>query len=76
MIDYRDRIVSTPGIMGGKPCVRGTRVRVRDVLSYLAGGDSIDAIVAAFPYLTHDDVVACLAFAADHSDHPVLVAAE
>ena len=74
--DYLQHIVSLPGLCGRKPCVRGTRMRVRNVLGYLAGGDSVDDLLAAFPYLSRADILACLAFAADHSDYPVLVAAE
>ena len=73
---YLAHIVSKPDVCGGKPCVRGTRMRVRDVLEYLAAGDSIDDLVAAFPYVSREQVLACLAFAADHSDYPVLAAAE
>ncbi|GGI85768.1 hypothetical protein GCM10007973_22930 [Polymorphobacter multimanifer] len=76
MDSYLDHIESRPGVLGGKPCVKGTRMRVRDVLAYLAGGDSVDDLVAAFPYLSRADVLACLAFAADQADHPVLIAAE
>ena len=73
---YLDHIVSRTDVCGGKPCIRGTRMRVRDVLGYMAGGDSIDDLLADFPYLTRADMLACLAFAADHADFPVLAAAE
>lgn len=76
MTSYRQNIESRPDVMGGKPCVRGTRMRVGDVLGYLAGGDSVDDLLGAFPYLSRADVMACLAFAADQADHPVLNAAE
>ncbi|KPF69798.1 hypothetical protein IP88_11470 [alpha proteobacterium AAP81b] len=74
--DYVTRIVSIAGGVGGKPCACGTRLRVRDVLEYLAGGDSVDELLLAFPSISRGDVLACLAFAADHSDYPVLAAAE
>lgn len=61
---YRDRITVEPGKRGGKPCVRGLRITVYDVLSYLASGMSYDEILADFPELEHEDLLACLAFAA------------
>jgi uncharacterized protein (DUF433 family) len=73
---YLDRIVSRADVCGGKPCIRGTRMRVRDILEYMAGGDSIDDLLTDFPFITRADVLACLAFAADHADFPVLAAAE
>lgn len=54
-----------PGKRGGKPCIRGMRITVSDVLEYLAGGMTEDEILHDFPYLTRDDIRACLAFAAD-----------
>jgi len=64
-MDYRDRIVIDPEIRFGKPCVRGTRISVGDVLSYLASGMSEQDILADFPQLSSDDIRACLAFAAE-----------
>lgn len=64
-MEYQERIVIDPEIRFGKPCVRGTRITVGDVLSYLASGMSEDEILADFPQLTRDDIRACLAFAAD-----------
>lgn len=64
-MDYRERIIVDPGIRFGKPIVRGTRITVGDVLSYLAGGMSEAEILADFPQLALDDIRACLAFAAD-----------
>ena len=63
-MNWQDRITVSPGIRGGKPCIRGTRITVYDVLEYLAGGMSEDAILADFSDLTRDDIRACLAFAA------------
>ncbi|MBI2151062.1 MAG: DUF433 domain-containing protein [Acidobacteria bacterium] len=60
-----DRIAMDPAIRFGKPCVRGTRISVGDVLEYLAGGMSEDEILADFPQLTRDDIRACLAYAAE-----------
>jgi uncharacterized protein (DUF433 family) len=64
-MDYRNRIVIDPEIRFGKPSVKGTRITVGDVLSYLASGMSEQQILADFPQLTQDDVRACLAFAAE-----------
>lgn len=63
--DYRDRIVLDPNIRFGKPIVRGTRITVGDVLGYLAGGMNEAEVLADFPQLTHEDILACLGFAAD-----------
>ncbi len=63
-MNWEERIAITPGIRGGKPCVRGTRITVYDVLEYLAGGMTEDQILADFPSLTREDIRACLAFAA------------
>lgn len=64
-MDYRNIITIEPGKRGGKPCIRGMRITVYDVLDYLASGMSEDEILADFPYLTRDDIRACIAFAAD-----------
>jgi len=62
---YRDILTIEPGKRAGKPCIRGMRITVYDVLSYLAAGMSISEILADFPYLTEDDIRACLSYAAD-----------
>jgi len=64
-MNYRDIITIEPDKRSGKPCIRGLRITVSDVLEYLAGGMSIDEIVSDFPDLTAEDIRACLAFAAD-----------
>lgn len=64
-MDYRQIITIEPGKRGGKPCIRGLRITVYDILGYLAAGMSPEQILADFPYLTDDDIRACLAFAAD-----------
>lgn len=64
-MDYSKIITIEPGKRSGKPCIRGTRMTVTDVLEYLAGGMSPQEIVAEFPDLTLEDIRACLAFAAD-----------
>ncbi len=64
-MDYRSIITLEPGKRSGKPCIRGLRITVSDVLEYLASGMSADEILADFPDLTAEDIRACLAFAAD-----------
>lgn len=64
-MDYRNVITIDPAKRGGKPCVRGLRITVYDVLDYLASGMTQEEILADFPDLTADDIRACLAFAAD-----------
>jgi len=75
LMDYRDRIVIDPEIRFGKPSVRGTRITVGDVLSYLASGMSEQQILADFPQLTRDDIRACLAFAAERERRIVSIPA-
>ena len=65
MVDYRDYITIEPGKRSGKPCIRGLRITVFDVLSYLAAGMSTEEVLNDFPELTKEDVLACLAYAAD-----------
>ena len=64
-MDYREIITIEPGKRSGKPCIRGMRITVSDVLDYLAGGMTIEQILTDFPELTEQDIRACLAFAAD-----------
>ena len=64
MSDWRTLITSDPNKLGGKPCIRGLRISVADVLEYLASGMTIDEVLADFPDLTRADVLACLAYAA------------
>ena len=64
-MNYADRITIEPGKRGGKPCIRGLRITVYDVLDYLAGGMSPEQILVEFPDLQRDDIRASLAFAAD-----------
>ncbi len=68
-MNYRDRITIEPGKRGGKPCIRGLRVTVYDVLEYLASGMTPQEIVDDFPELELDDIHASLAFAADRERH-------
>ena len=64
-MDYSEIITIKPGTRGGKPCIRGLRITVYDVLDSLASGMSHADILRDFPYLTEQDIRACLAFAAD-----------
>ncbi|MBX3295559.1 MAG: DUF433 domain-containing protein [Acidobacteria bacterium] len=64
-MDYRDIITIEPGKRSGKPCIRGMRITVQDILEYLAGGMSEEEILADFPELTRDDIRASIAFAAN-----------
>ncbi len=64
-MDYRKIITIEPGKRSGKPCIRGMRITVQDVLEYLASGMTVDEVLADFPELTQEDIRACLAFAAD-----------
>ena len=64
-MNYKDIITIEPGKRSGKPCIRGMRITVYDVLEYLASGMTIEEILDDFPYLTETDIRACLAYAAD-----------
>ena len=74
-MNYRDRITIEPGKRGGKPCIRGMRMTVYDVLDSLASGMTPGEILADFPYLTAEDIQACLAYASDRERHQITVAA-
>jgi uncharacterized protein (DUF433 family) len=70
-----ERISIDPTVRFGKPCVRGTRITVGDVLGYLAGGADEVHLLAEFPQLTHDDILACLAYAAERERRTLSVPA-
>ncbi len=72
-MDYRTIITIEPGKRGGKPCIRGMRITVYDVLEYLASGMSQDEILRDFPYLTAEDIRACLSYAADRERQSIAV---
>jgi uncharacterized protein (DUF433 family) len=74
-MDYRDRIAIDPEIRFGKPCVRGTRITVGDVRSYLASGMTEQQVQADFPQLTSEDIRACLAFATERERRVVSIPA-
>lgn len=65
LVDYQHVITMEPGKRGGRPCVRGMRIAVADVLGWLAAGMTHAEILADYPELTEDDIRACLAYAAD-----------
>ena len=70
-----DRITIEPGKMGGKPCIRGMRIRVQDVLEMLADGATAEEILIDFPYLEPDDLRAAIAYAAVQVSGTVVIAA-
>jgi uncharacterized protein (DUF433 family) len=73
--DWRSRITIEPGKRGGRPCIRGMRITVFDVLSYLAAGMSAAEILDDFPYLSAEDIQACLAFAAERERRTMVASA-
>ena len=74
-VNYQDIITIEPGKRSGKACIRGMRITVYDVLSYLAAGMSQEEVLADFPYLTQEDILACLSYAADREQKILTVAA-
>ncbi|MGH7494218.1 MAG: DUF433 domain-containing protein [bacterium] len=75
MVNYKSIITIEPGKRSGKPCIRGMRITVYDVLGYLASGMTPQEILADFPDLTAEDILACLAFAAERERNLVSLAA-
>lgn len=71
--DYQNIITIEAGKRNGKPCIRGMRITVYDVLSYLASGMTSEQIVEDFPELTKEDILACLSYAADSEKHTRLL---
>jgi uncharacterized protein (DUF433 family) len=76
MSNLLNRITVDPEVCGGRPCIRGLRVRVKDVLDMLAGGVTRSEILEDFPYLENDDITAALEFASRAADQPIVVAIE
>ena len=68
-MNYQDIITIEPGKRGGKPCIRGMRITVYDVLEYMASGMSQEEVLKEFPDLTEEDILACLGYAADREKH-------
>lgn len=71
--DLFNRITSNPRQCGGRPCIRGMRIRVKDVLDMLAGGATTAEILQDYPYLEAADIQACLAYASAQIDHAVVM---
>ena len=74
-VNYQDIITIEPGNRAGKPCIRGLRITVYDVLSWLAERMSHEEIIDDFPELTNDDITACLQFAADREHRSMIIKA-
>ena len=72
-VEWKNYIVSDPGILRGKPCLKGTRIPAGLVLGYLAAGKTPDEIVAEFPDLTREQIAACLDYARELADFEVVV---
>jgi uncharacterized protein (DUF433 family) len=72
-MDYKNIITVEPGKRGGRPCIRGMRITVYDVLSYLAAGMTYQEILEDFPYLTNEDILACLSYAAERERQMLIV---
>ena len=69
-MNWQERISVNPAVRSGKPCIKGTRITVYDILEYLAGGMTVPELLADFPELTEEDIRACLAFAASQLPRP------
>ena len=67
-----ERVTYSAGQCGGRPCIRGMRVRVKDILDLLAAGASREEILEDYPFLESEDITAALEYASRQSDHPVL----
>jgi uncharacterized protein (DUF433 family) len=76
MVQVSTRITIDPEVCGGRPCIRGLRIRVKDILDMLAGGATRQEILADYPYLEDEDITAALEYASQATDHPVIAAAE
>ncbi len=72
-MDYKKNIRITPGKRSGKPCIRDTRITVYDILDMLAGGMSVDEIIDDIPELDKNDVLSCLAYAADREHNQLIL---
>jgi len=76
MADLLSRITVDPDVCGGRPCIRGYRMRVRDLLELLAAGAPREEILTDYPFLEDADITAALHYAARANDHPIIRAAE
>ena len=70
----RQRITSDPAILGGRPIIRGMRIRVADILGYLAAGDTRETLLDQFPDLEDEDITAALVYAQQTTDHRLIAA--
>ncbi|NES25370.1 MAG: DUF433 domain-containing protein [Symploca sp. SIO3E6] len=70
---YQDIITIEPGKRSGQPCIRGMRITVYDVLSYLASGMTYEEVLADFPYLQKEDILACLSYAAQREQQTLMI---
>lgn len=73
-LEHLNRITIEPDKCGGRPCIRGQRIRVTDILELLAAGASFEEILKDYPFLEREDILACLDYAAHQTDHAVLPA--
>ncbi len=73
VMQHQNIITIEPVKISGKPCIRGMRITVYDVLSYLASGMTYEEVIEDFPYLTKEDILACLSYAADRERQTLLV---
>ena len=76
MPNVSTRITIDPEVCGGRPCIRGLRIRVKDILDMLAGGSPREEILADYPYLEDEDITAALDYASRAADHPIIAAAK
>ena len=75
MIDtLKSRITSDPNIFGGQPIIRGQRMRVADILGYLAAGETRDSLLSQFPFLVDEDITAALTYGAEATSHRLIAA--
>jgi uncharacterized protein (DUF433 family) len=74
MSELSTRITIDPDVMHGRPCIRGMRISVADILGLLSAGQSRETILQEYPYLERADIDAVLAFAARQADHPIIAA--
>ncbi|MEC4812582.1 MAG: DUF433 domain-containing protein [Scytonema sp. PMC 1069.18] len=74
-MQYQNIITIEPGKRGGQPCIRGMRITVYDVLSYLASGMTYEELLDDFPYLQKEDILACLSYAAERERQTLVVQA-
>ena len=72
-MNYQDIITLDPGKRSGKPCIRGLRITVYDILEYFASGMTQEEILEDFDYLTKEDIQACFAYAADREKHSLVI---